>query len=160
MNRPLIRLAMAGALATGLALAQTSTPQTPATQANPAPTRAQRARPFRRTMRQRFMQELALSPAQQQQARQIFQQVRTANQPLRAQLRQNRQSLAAAVKADNTTQISQLTQARATLMAKMMATRADAMAKFYSTLTPEQKAKADQIHQRMEQRRSQMRTNG
>ena len=166
MNRPLlIRLAMTGALTMGLAFAQTSTTQKPAT-AQPStqtPSRPQ-SWAFHRNMHQRLMQELALSPAQKAQAKQIFQQVRTADQPIRAQLRDSRQALAAAIKSDDTAQIRQITQARASLIAKVMTSRSEAMAKFYATLTPEQKAKADQIHQRMEQRiqqrRAQVRTNG
>jgi Spy/CpxP family protein refolding chaperone len=150
---------MTGALAMGLALAQTST-QAPATQANPSPTPAQKGRQFHQTMHQRMMQELALSPSQKQQAKAIWQQAKTTDGPVRAQLRQNREALAAAVKSNSTAQIEQLTQARASLMAKVMTTRAEAMAKFYSNLTPEQKAKADQIQHRMAQRRAQMRTNG
>src|SRR5579883_1209385 len=72
MTRPLVRFAMTGALAMGLAFAQTSTGQTgqtPANQANPAPTPAQRARHIRQSMHQRLMAKLALSPAQQQQAK-------------------------------------------------------------------------------------------
>ncbi len=147
----------------GLAFAQTSTGQTgqtPANQANPAPTPAQRARHIRQSMHQRLMAKLALSPAQQQQAKAIFQQAKTANQPFRTELRQNRESLAAAVKSNDTARIQTLTQARAGIMAKIMANRADAMAKFYATLTPQQKATADQFHQHMQQRRTAMRTNG
>lgn len=153
MTTRLFHFAMAGALVTGLALAQTSTGQAPATPAKPAHTQ------MRRTMHRRLMQELALSPTQKQQAKEIFQKAKTDSQPVRAELQQNRQLLAAAVKSDDTAQIQKLTQARAPLMAKVMATRSEAMAKFYSTLTPEQKAKADQIHQRMAQRRAQWRSN-
>ena len=155
---------MAGALATGLALAQTSAGQATAPPAGQTQTQTQnqnparRARQMRRNFHQRLMQELALSPAQKQQAKEIFQQTRSANQPVRAQLVQNRESLAAAIKSDDTAQIRKLTEARASLMAKMMTARSEAMAKFYAQLTPEQKAKADQIHQRLQQRRAQWRT--
>jgi Spy/CpxP family protein refolding chaperone len=37
----------------------------------------------------------------------------------------------------------------------MLGIRSEAMAKFYTTLTPEQKAKADQMQQRMRTRMSQ-----
>ena len=41
------------------------------------------------------------------------------------------------------------------LVEELSAIRAEAMSKFYATLTPDQRAKADQIQQRVQQRMSQ-----
>ncbi len=129
----------------GLAFAQTAAPQTPAA----AP--AKKAKPAAK-LRKRLMKQLELNAAQKQQAKEIFQQVKTANQPVRAELKQNHESLAAAIRSNNVSQINQLTQDRANLMAKTLSTRSQAMAKFYATLTPDQKTKADQIQQKMAKR--------
>jgi Spy/CpxP family protein refolding chaperone len=110
----------------------------------------------RRTqMRQRLMQALNLTPAQKEQARTIFQGARQSAKPVRDQLRENRTAMAAAVKADNTQQIQQLAAKRGELVSQMATVRANAMAKFYQTLTPEQRAKADRIHQAIRQRMQQ-----
>jgi Spy/CpxP family protein refolding chaperone len=152
MTNRLIRYALAGALATGLALAQTSAP---APQAAPAKTKTVRG-----TVRHRLLKALALTPAQKQQAKTIFQEAKTANAPFRTQLQQNRQSLAAAVKANDVAAIRQLTLAQGNVRGQMMAARAEAMAKFYATLTPDQKTKADQIQSKVRQRIAARRNNG
>jgi Spy/CpxP family protein refolding chaperone len=96
--------------------------------------------------------QLALTTTQKQQAKDLFKQVKTTNQPVRTELKQNRQALTAAIKSNNVAQIDQLTQAQANLKAKTMTARSEAMAKFYASLTPDQKTKADQIQVRMEKR--------
>jgi Spy/CpxP family protein refolding chaperone len=96
---------------------------------------------------QRFAQELNLTDAQKEFAHSLFQQNREANQAVRDQLRQNRQQLSAAIKATNEAEISRLTAEQAQLKGQLSASWAKSMAKFYAQLTPEQKAKADQMHQ-------------
>jgi len=106
------------------------------------------------------MQALNLTDAQKTQAKTIFQQNRQNVQPIQQQMMQNRQSLAAAVKANDTAAIQQLSAQQGTLQGQVVAQRSESMAKFYGILTPEQKAKADQIQQRLKQRAQQQRRAG
>ena len=101
----------------------------------------------RMAARQRFERALNLNDTQKAQAKSIFQNARQENAPLRAQLKQNRDALQVAVKTNDKARIDQLSAAEGQVIGKMMATRTEAMAKFYQTLTPEQRAKADQMHQ-------------
>jgi len=145
MKQRLMQMAAAAVLAGGMAMAQTAapapTPQAAAGQAQAKP---------RVALRRHMMQALNLTGAQKQQAKAIFQQARQDSQPVAQQLRQNREALAAAVKANDTAQIQQLATQQGTLRGQELAIRSGAMAKFYSTLTPEQRAKADQMQQRMQ----------
>jgi len=136
--------------------------QAPPTPATPPHPRAGRARAGQRgAMRQRMAEALNLTDAQKEQAKTIFQQARQNAQPLAQQLKQNREALAAAVKADDVAQIHSLAEQQGSLRGHMLGIRSEAMAKFYTTLTPEQKAKADQMQQRMRTRMAQRkRSNG
>jgi Spy/CpxP family protein refolding chaperone len=114
-------------------------------------------------LRGRLAQALQLTDAQKEQAKSIFEQVRQTAQPLNQQLQQNRQALAAAVKANDAGQIQQLALAQGTLHGQLVTIRSQAMAKFYTILTPEQRAKADELHSRVQQRMQRRlgnRTNG
>ena len=151
MKKNWIKIAAAGALAAGLVFAQT-TPATPQAKTQPqAQTHKRFAR--RAMMRHRMMQQLNLTEAQRQQAKAIFQQARQSAQPEVRQLRQNRAAIRAAVKAGDSAKIQQLSATAGTLRGEIMASRATAMAKFYRTLTPEQRAKADQMAARARNRR-------
>jgi Spy/CpxP family protein refolding chaperone len=88
---------------------------------------------------------LNLTDAQKQYGRQVMQDARTQAQPLREQLNQNRQELEAAIKSNNTGAITQLTERQANLRGQVAAIHAKAMASFYAQLTPEQKAKAEEL---------------
>jgi Spy/CpxP family protein refolding chaperone len=88
MKKQAIKLAMAGALAAGLALAQT-----PASAPQAAPAGTAGAKTVRGALRHRMVKALGLTDAQKQQAKAIFQETKTANQPIRVQLQQNRQAL-------------------------------------------------------------------
>jgi Spy/CpxP family protein refolding chaperone len=103
-------------------------------------------------VRQRLMQALNLTDDQKAQAKAIFQQARQSSQSVRDQLKQNGEALAAAVKANDTAQIQTLSAQQGTLRGQLLAIQSEAMAKFYNTLTPDQKAKADQMRQRIRQR--------
>ena len=116
------------------------------------PNQTRPATNHRAMARRPMFQALNLTPAQKQQAKAIFQEARQTTQPVRDQLRRNRQTMAAAVKADNRAQIDQLSAERGKLMGQLTTTRTEAMARFYHELTPQQRAKADQIHQRFEAR--------
>ena len=102
---------------------------------------------------------LGLTDAQKAQAKTIFEQARQSGQPLRDQLKQNREAMAAAVKAGKTgADLQPYTTARGQLRAQLGTIRTDAFAKFYGTLTPEQKAKVDQMKQQSHQRGGQFRS--
>jgi Spy/CpxP family protein refolding chaperone len=152
MKRNFMTFATVAALAAGMAIAQTPAPQAESN----AP--ARQGHPFRGQMRQRFMQALNLTDAQKQQAEAIFQQARETSKPVREQLKSNREAMAQAVKSDDQKEIRKLAQTEGSLMGQLIANRAEAKAKFYKLLTPEQRTKADQLHQqfrqRMEQRRA------
>jgi periplasmic protein CpxP/Spy len=150
MRKQFIQFLTAGALAAGMAFAQ-ATPQAPAPNAQSGATQGLRRNFIQRHMA-RISRELNLTDAQKAQARTIFGQARETAKPVRDQLRQNREALRAAVKAGQSAEIDQLSAARGNLMGKMLAIHSEAAAKFYQTLTPEQRAKADQLHQQFRQR--------
>ena len=156
MKRNVIHFVAAAAMAAGMAFAQA-----PATPAQPAPGKTWHAR--RGAFQHRMLQQLNLTDAQKEQAKALFQQARQTAQPIAQQLRQNREAMAAAVKANDQAQIQQLAAQQGNLQGQLQAIRSGAMAKFYTNLTPEQRAKADQMHERMQQRmqqRMQNRRNG
>jgi protein CpxP len=100
----------------------------------------------------RMAGQLNLTDAQKQQARQLMQDARAQAQPIRQQLQQNRQELEDAIKSNNTGAITQLTERQAALRGQVQAIHAKAMASFYAQLTPEQKAKAEELRQQRKQR--------
>lgn len=95
-----------------------------------------------------------LTPAQKEQARTIRHQARQNAEPLEKQLKANREALAAAVKANDVAQIQSLSAQCGQLQGQLLGIRSEARAKVYATLTPEQKAKADRVRQRLEKRRA------
>jgi Spy/CpxP family protein refolding chaperone len=98
-------------------------------------------------------QVLNLTESQKEQARTIFAQVRQSAQPVREELRQNRGKLMAAAKvANNESEIQKLAMEQGRLMGKLIAIRTEGSAKFYQILTPEQRVKADQMHEQFRQR--------
>ena len=147
MKTHLTKFATVAALAAGMAFAQTPAPSTPA-QTAPKAIRG------RAGIRHRMMQALNLTPDQKQQAKSIFQQNRQQMAPVLQQAKQNREALSAAIKANDTGQIQQLSTQQGNLQGQVVAMRSASMAKFYATLTPDQRAKADQIQQRIKARRA------
>ena len=107
-------------------------------------------------------QALNLTDSQKGQARTIFQQARQSAEPVRQELKQNRETLAAAAKAGKSeSDIQNLANERGRLLGKLVAIRTVASAKFYQILTPQQRVKADQMHEQFRQRaRSGERKNG
>jgi len=85
--------------------------------------------------------QLNLTPAQQTQAKAIFQDARQSAQPVRQQLKQTRQSLRTAVQANNAAQIQQLAGNEGSEVGQLAAIRGTAMAKVYQILTPDQQQK-------------------
>jgi len=149
MKQRMIQFATVAALAAGMAFAQAPAAP-PAHEANGQAHVNRRA-----AARHHMMQQLNLTEAQKAQAKTLFQQAREKSKPLVEQLRQDRQAMAAAVKADDTARIRSLAAKEGKTRGELMAIRSEGMAKFYATLTPEQRAKADQLHQQMRQRRQQ-----
>lgn len=106
---------------------------------------------------------LNLSPAQAEQAKAQLQAARQNAKPIRQQLHQVRAAMFDAVRANDTAKIDQLSAQEASLKGQISAMRNEAFARLYSSLTPEQKAKADQLparFQQMRQQRMQNRQNG
>jgi len=146
MKLQFMKFATAAALATGLAFAQAPAP-------GPAPNPPAAHRNFVRQRLDRLAQKLNLTDSQKQQAKAIFQNARMTSKPIREQLKENRQALRAAAQAGNKdATIQQLAAKQGSLMGKMVAIRTEAFGKFYQLLTPEQRAKADQMHQEWRQR--------
>jgi len=141
------------AMAGGLVLAagpQVSTPSNPAAQ---QPQRWQRRG-------EAVAQYLNLSDAQKEQARAELQAARSAALPLRQQLRQVRRDMLQAIRANDTAGIQQLSAQQGSLKGRLSMIRGQAFAKIYANLTPEQRAKADQLpahFRQMRQRRMQSR---
>jgi Spy/CpxP family protein refolding chaperone len=159
MKRNLIRFGSAAVLAAGMAFAQSAAPATGQTPTPTAPAKPG-MRSFRHNYRERMMQELNLTPEQREKADAIFRKARLNAQPIREEMRRNREAMATAIKANDTAKIRELATERGRLAGQMAAIHSEATAKFYSTLSPGQRAKAEQIHQRFEQRwRERMRTN-
>jgi Spy/CpxP family protein refolding chaperone len=90
---------------------------------------------------------LNLTPAQQSQAKSIFQGARQAGQPVRQQLQQTRQSLRAAIQANDAGQIQQLAATEGSEVGQLAAIRGAAMAKVHQILTPDQQQKLASLQQ-------------
>jgi Spy/CpxP family protein refolding chaperone len=103
-------------------------------------------------MLQRAAATLNLTDTQKEFAKQLAADTRQQAAPVMKELRQNRQEIASAVKANNTTAITTLSQRQGELTAQLSALHAKSMASFYAQLTPEQKAKADDMHSRVRDR--------
>ena len=138
MKRVLIGMAAIGALAAGLAIAQTAA----APQAGAAKVRGVRAR---------MLKGLNLSATQKQLAKSIFQSAQQVAQPLAQQLKQHRAALTAAVEAGDSAKIRQLSTDMGSLHGNVLAARSQAMSKFYALLTPDQRTKAGEFRQKAQQ---------
>jgi Spy/CpxP family protein refolding chaperone len=101
---------------------------------------------------ERAATQLELTDSQKQFAQSVFKENREAARPLMQQLRQGREQMAAAVKANNDAEITRIANQQAQLTAQLHALQAKALAKFYAQLTPEQKAKADSMYSKLQNR--------
>ena len=142
MKRTLLKIATIGAIAAGMAFAQTTTP---------APAQTQKAMGIKARIQRRLIQALNLTDAQKQQAKQIRQTTKQQAQPLAQQLREQRQALNAAVQAGDTAKIPTLSASVGSLQGQVLAIRATGQAQFIAILTPEQKAKAAEFRQKARQ---------
>lgn len=92
---------------------------------------------------------LDLTAAQKEQVQSILSAARQSAQPIRQQLRQSHQSLVSAIKTGDNNQIDQVAANQGVLQGQMTAINGKAFAQVYALLTPQQKAKADQLHENM-----------
>jgi Spy/CpxP family protein refolding chaperone len=146
----------AAVVAAGLAFAYAETPSNSAPRDHAATRQQWMQRRF-----DRMSAYLNLTDTQKTQAQAVMKAAHENAMQFQAQLKQNRQALAAAVKTDNSGEIDRLSAVQGQLMGKTMAIRTEAFAKIYQTLTPEQRAKADQLqahsrsmqHQRTQNRK-------
>jgi Spy/CpxP family protein refolding chaperone len=141
MKNTWIRYAATAAIAGGMLLAAQDASTDAGTQQAPPPAAAQR----HAHRSQRIARYLNLTPAQAAQAKAQLQGARQAAQPERQQLQQARAAMFQAVRANDTAGIDRLSAQEANLKGQISATRNQALARIYSSLSPEQRAKADQL---------------
>ncbi len=144
MRHALIRDTAVAALAAGIVFAQA-----PARNMPRGDTNAQgKPNDFMVRHLEHLAQVLNLTDSQKEQARTLFEQTRQAAQPIRQELRLNRAKLAAAAK-DGTSEadIQELANKQGHLLGRLVAIHTVAASKFYQMLTPEQRVKADQMHE-------------
>jgi Spy/CpxP family protein refolding chaperone len=140
MKSKWLKMTGAAILAAGMTFAYAETPSEPQHHAVNRQEGAQRR--F-----DRMSAYLNLTDAQKTQAQGIMKEAREFAKQFAPQLKQNRQALAEAVKTGKTADIERLSNERGRLMGKMTAIHTEAFAKIYQTLTPEQRAKADQMQE-------------
>ena len=145
MKNTWLRFAAAAAIAGGMLLSA----QEVGSQPEPPAVQQQR----RHNGGARLAQYLNLTPAQAAQANAEFQAARQSAQPIRGQLKQVRLAMSQAVRANDTAKIDQLTAQAAGMKGQIASMRNQARAKIYSTLTPDQRAKADQLPAHLRQMR-------
>ena len=142
MKRNWMKFALAAALATGLTVAQTATPQ-------PDQQQTQKRRGPRGGMLERMATHLNLTDAQREQAKTAFEAAREQSKPVMEQLRTTRQELADAVKSGKTeVEIDMIAKRQGELMGQLAGIQSKAMSKVYATLTPEQREKANELRER------------
>lgn len=138
-NRSLFRFAAAAMAAGGLLLAQGTTPAAPA----PGARMTQHL--------DHVAAVLNLTEDQKAQVKTIFQSSFDQAKPLFTQLHDNRQAIEQLVKSGTTEnfdpQLQALANTHATLTSQMTVLYAKAMAQVWNLLTPDQRQKADQLHQ-------------
>src|SRR5579862_6215715 len=144
MKRQLQIIAALGALTAGSIFAQGASAPT-------APPNAPKGTKVRAMVRRRLMKNLDLTATQKEQAKAIFQSAKQTAQPLTQQLKQDRQALTAAVESGDSARVQQLSTQMGSLRGQVLAVRAGAMSKFWTTLSPEQKTKAEQFRQKVKQ---------
>ena len=93
---------------------------------------------------------LSLDETQRASAKKILDEAKAASQPVVAQLKQGHDDMATAVKNNAPeTRFDDLGAAQGKLVGQLAAIHGRSFAKVYALLTPEQRAKADKMHERM-----------
>ena len=91
---------------------------------------------------------LDLTESQKAEAEMMFKSAHESAEPFVTQLKQGHEVLVDAIKAGKSEQeLGQLTDQQGALVGKVGQIYATAFARFYTTLTPEQKDKAEELHQ-------------
>jgi Spy/CpxP family protein refolding chaperone len=157
MRYPFLKYAAVATVAIGIVFAQA-----PTGNLRSGASTEQGWRGFMRWDLEHIAQALNLTDSQKEQARTMFEQARQSAEPVLQELKQNHEALTAAAKAGKSEiDIQNLANERGRLLGKLVAIRTVASAKFYQMLTPEQRVKADQMHEQFRQRvRSGERKNG
>ena len=148
MQRSFLKYASAVALAARVVFAQA-----PSTNPQPGATNFQE----KQLHLEHITPALDLTDAQKEQARTILQDAWESSQLVWQEVKQNRERLTAAAKSASEADIQKLASEQGRLIGQLVAIRTLASAKFYQILTPEQRVKADQMH---EQFHSEERKNG
>jgi Spy/CpxP family protein refolding chaperone len=139
MKNTWLRFLAVPAIAGGMLLAAV-----PEVSQQPNPAAEQRAQRLQKRG-DRIARSLNLSDAQKAQFTADWQASRASARPIHSQLHQLRQEMFQAVRANDTAAIAQLSAKEGALEGRMSAMRHEAFAKIYSQLTPDQRAKADQL---------------
>ncbi len=99
----------------------------------------------------RFISEietvLAMTPTQKDAAQTAIQQARQSAMPVERDMMNTNKALQTAIHSGDTAQIQHLSTVEGQDVGQLLAIRSDAVAKVYKTLTPEQKQKADALHE-------------
>ncbi len=143
MRNKMLQIAGGAVLAAGMTFAQTGVTPAP----NPGAGHVQGY--HRHPMFARMVRSLNLTDVQKEQAKTVFQGLRTQAQPIRAQLQQGRLALMSAAEAGQPVdQLNQLAQANAAQIAQLAAMRAQAFGKLYAILTPAQQQQVQTMQSR------------
>lgn len=138
MTKRIAGTALAALFATGMLLAQA-----------PAPGPGRHG-PGRQQHMERMATQLNLTPDQREKAKAIMTEAKQSAEPILAQLKQGREALTAAVKANKgDADVDRLASSQGVLLGQLTAIHTKAFGKVYSLLTPEQRQKAAQMHDRM-----------
>jgi Spy/CpxP family protein refolding chaperone len=104
-------------------------------------------------MREFLATYLDLTDAQKAQGKAIFENSRTAAQPVVEKLKAGHEEMAAAVKSGaSDAELQAIANRQGALVGQMIGIHSQSMSKFYALLTPEQKEKADKLHDLMKER--------
>jgi Spy/CpxP family protein refolding chaperone len=147
MKNTWLRFLAVPAIAGGMLLA--AAPEV-STQPNPA---AQQRTQRLQKRGDRIARFLNLTEAQKAQFASEWQATRASARSIHGQLKQLRQPMFQAVRANDTAAIGQLSAKQGALEGQLSAMRHEEFAKIYSQLTPEQRAKADQLPAHMREMR-------
>ncbi|MDX2152939.1 MAG: Spy/CpxP family protein refolding chaperone [Bryobacteraceae bacterium] len=96
---------------------------------------------------------LDLTPVQKEQMEKIMQASRGEAKPFVEQLRKGHDEMSAAVKAGKPdAELQRIAEAQGAIVGKLIAVHAQGMSQAYALLTPDQKAKADKLHDQLKSR--------
>lgn len=87
-----------------------------------------------------------MTPAQKDQAQTAMHKAQESAGPIQQELKSTNQALQAAVRTDDTAQIQRLSTTEGQEIGQLLAIRSSAVANVYKTLSPNQTARADALH--------------